>query len=282
MINNVRKSFPKLLKYHLMMNKKTQKDLVNYLGVSQSAVSNWVTGIRFPDIEIVAKIAEFLHVEIQDLIQENPSSDACYTKEIDFANTFKYLREQYHLTQQQLADKIGVSRSTIGMYENGEREPNFETLELIADAFNVDMNYLLGKNYRNELLISEKKFNEIFAKRIRYYLKINGITQLELSKKLGVGTTSVYNWCNGIKIPRMNKIEAMCELFQCKRSDLMEDKDNSDDNELYYLNNDTKDMAQFLYENPDYKVLFDSARKVKKEDIAFIKEMMDRMSNRDE
>ena len=282
MNNDVRNSFPKLLKYHLMMNKKTQKDLVTYLGVSQSAVSNWITGTRLPDIEIIAKIAKFLNVEIQDLIQENSSHDAYYMQEINFANTFKYLREQYHLTQQQLADKIRVSRSTIGMYENGEREPNFETLELIADTFNVDMNYLLGKNYRNELLMSEKNFNDIFAKRLRYYLKINGMTQLELSKKLGVGTTSVYNWCNGIKIPRMNKIEAMCELFQCKRSDLMEDKHDLDDNGLYYLNNDTKDMAQFLYENPDYKVLFDAARKIKKEDIAFVKEMMNRMSNRDE
>lgn len=64
----------------------------------------------------------------------------------DFPNIFRKIREQSGLTQQQMADKLGVSRSAIGMYENGEREPNFETLELIADTFNVDMNYLLGKN----------------------------------------------------------------------------------------------------------------------------------------
>ena len=40
-------------------------------------------------------------------------------------------------------------------------------------------------------------------------------------------------------------------------------------------------MAQFLYENPDYKVLFDASRKVKKEDIEFVKQMIDRMSNRE-
>lgn len=130
--------------------------------------------------------------------------------------------------------------------------------------------------------MSEKEFNEVFSKRLRHYLKINGITQLELSKKLGVGTTSVYNWCNGIKTPRMDKVDAMCELFQCKRSDLMEDKDDSDNNDTYYLNDDAKDMAQFMYENPEYKVLFDASRNVKKEDIAFVKEMIDRMSNRDE
>ena len=53
----------------------------------------------------------------------------------------------------------------------------------------------------------------------------------------------------------------------------------NEDNNVYYLDDDARDMAQFLYENPDYKVLFDASRKVKKEDIQFVKEMIDRMSN---
>ena len=39
------------------------------------------------------------------------------------------------------------------MYERGEREPNFETLELISDFFNVDMNYLLGKTNKTTLVL---------------------------------------------------------------------------------------------------------------------------------
>ena len=72
--------------------------------------------------------------------------------------------------------------------------------------------------------MSEREFNEIFSERLRYYLNKYEITQLELSKRLGVGTTSVYNWCNGIKTPRMDKVDAMCEIFHCRRSDLMVDK----------------------------------------------------------
>ena len=121
----------------------------------------------------------------------------------DFPNIFRKIREQSGLTQQQMADKLGVSRSAIGMYENGEREPNFETLELIADTFNVVMNYLLGKKPTTEV------------------------------------------------IP-----------------------------DRYYLDDDARDMAQFMYENPEYKVLFDASRKVKKEDIDFVKQMIDRMSNK--
>lgn len=61
-----------------------------------------------------------------------------------FSENIKSLRKQRHITQVQLAEKIGVSRSTISMYEMGEREPDFETLEALADVFNVDMAYLIG------------------------------------------------------------------------------------------------------------------------------------------
>lgn len=62
----------------------------------------------------------------------------------DFANRFKELRLKAGLTQDQLSENLGISRSTIGMYETGKREPDFETLEKIVDYFNVDMNYLIG------------------------------------------------------------------------------------------------------------------------------------------
>lgn len=71
--------------------------------------------------------------------------------------------------------------------------------------------------------MSEREFNAIFSERLQFFLNKYDMTQLELSKRLGVGTTSVYNWCNGLKTPRMDKVDAMCEIFHCKRSDLMEE-----------------------------------------------------------
>lgn len=58
----------------------------------------------------------------------------------------KALRDERGLTQERLADDLGVSKSTIGMYETDKREPNIATLEAIADYFNVDMDYLHGKS----------------------------------------------------------------------------------------------------------------------------------------
>lgn len=62
-----------------------------------------------------------------------------------FKDMLKYLRSRENLSQAELAEKLGVAKSTISMYEVGKREPDFETLEAIADILNVDMNFLLGK-----------------------------------------------------------------------------------------------------------------------------------------
>ena len=63
-----------------------------------------------------------------------------------FSDRLKLLRAQQDLTQQALANRLEISKSSVNMYERGEREPGFQTLEAIADLFNVDMDYLLGKS----------------------------------------------------------------------------------------------------------------------------------------
>ena len=59
-----------------------------------------------------------------------------------FSEALRNLREERKLTQEELARALGVSRSTIGMYEQGKREPDFETEEKLADFFNVTLDYL--------------------------------------------------------------------------------------------------------------------------------------------
>ena len=66
----------------------------------------------------------------------------------NFQSVLKSLRKSNNLTQEDLAKALKVSRSTIGMYENGSREPDYETLEAIADYFNVDIDYLLGRTLK--------------------------------------------------------------------------------------------------------------------------------------
>lgn len=58
------------------------------------------------------------------------------------SETLRALRSRENLTQQELADKTGLSRSRINNYEQGIREPDFGTAEILADFFNVDLDML--------------------------------------------------------------------------------------------------------------------------------------------
>ena len=62
----------------------------------------------------------------------------------DFSSMVKYLRQREGLSQRELASKLNMSASAIGMYESGKRIPRHEDEETIADFFNVDLNTLRG------------------------------------------------------------------------------------------------------------------------------------------
>ncbi len=69
-----------------------------------------------------------------------------------FSENLKTLRKHQNLSQEQLADKLNLSRSIVGMWESGQRKPSFETLELLADFFNVRLDDLSGRKNTDSLL----------------------------------------------------------------------------------------------------------------------------------
>lgn len=92
--------------------------------------------------------------------------------------------------------------------------------------------------------MSEKELNNIIAKNISYQLESKNKTQSDLAEYIGVSQTTVSNWCRGEKMPRMKKIDMICDYFGIKRSDLMEDK--SDD---FILNKrDKKQIEEIINE----------------------------------
>ncbi len=56
----------------------------------------------------------------------------------------KDLREQHHLTQEQLAERVLVTRQAVSRWETGETQPNTETLKLLSREYDVSINTLLG------------------------------------------------------------------------------------------------------------------------------------------
>ena len=84
----------------------------------------------------------------------------------NFAQRFKALRLEKGLTQEQLADDLHITKQAVSHYERGTREPkNQEMYEMIADYFNVDMNYLIGHAARTTQILSDDEFRLITAYR---------------------------------------------------------------------------------------------------------------------
>lgn len=71
--------------------------------------------------------------------------------------------------------------------------------------------------------MSEKEIGEIISKNLNRLMATNNVTQLELAEFMNVSQATISNWCKGIKMPRMDKIDKICAYFNVPRSNLMED-----------------------------------------------------------
>lgn len=129
------------------------------------------------------------------------------------------------------------------------------------------------------MTMADEELRKIFAQRLNYYLDMNGYNQADMARRMNVSTATTAKWCTGQTMPRVDKIQSLCNWLGISKADLLEsDPEVTDDRPAYYFDPDARELAQFLFDNPEYKVLFDASRKVKKEDIEFIKQMIDKMT----
>lgn len=121
----------------------------------------------------------------------------------EFKDVLKYLRTRENLSQLQLANKLNISKSTVSMYEVGNRKPDYDTLEAIADYFKVDMNFLLKKKCK--LSVQGMKS---CSKRIHEAIKKSGYSYGELSNLTGIPKSALQRYATGetTKVP-INRIE---------------------------------------------------------------------------
>lgn len=82
---------------------------------------------------------------------------------VDFGNTLKTLRLKENMTQLQLAQKLGLTKSVISAYETGLRLPSYDVLIHIAKIYNVSTDYLLGVERKKEIDLSGLTQGEIDA-----------------------------------------------------------------------------------------------------------------------
>jgi transcriptional regulator with XRE-family HTH domain len=122
------------------------------------------------------------------------------------------------------------------------------------------------------------EFIMTLKERIKTLCKENGITVNKLEKTLGFGTGYVAKLDNSV--PNTAKIQLIADYFKVSVDYLLTGEEIETE-VPYYINDEAREMAQFMFENPEYKVLFDASRKISKADIETVKAIMDRFRSVD-
>ena len=97
-----------------------------------------------------------------------------------FGNRLKELRKKNGLTQQQLADALDITKSTVSYYERGERAPSPEILIKLANTFHISTDYLLGIEKTDYLNTEGLTDDDLAALRhMAYYLHLKNLKEPE-------------------------------------------------------------------------------------------------------
>lgn len=122
-------------------------------------------------------------------------------------------------------------------------------------------------------------YKKVFAKNLSNLLARNQKTQADLVADLRLNKSTVSTWVNGTKMPRMNKIEQLANYFGVEKSDLIEDK--SDTNDSYYIDPEVAEYAEIVKSNPDLRLLFDASKDMSKDDIDFVINTIEMLKKRE-
>lgn len=99
--------------------------------------------------------------------------------------------------------------------------------------------------------MSEDSSRRIFSENLKRIMTEHEKTAANLNADLGIPFSTLSNWTKGLKMPRMGKIELLCNYFHCEKSDLLEEHKPG-----YYLYKDTAKLAQEFFDDPDMRFLF--------------------------
>lgn len=117
-----------------------------------------------------------------------------------FTNRLVQLRKKRGLTQQQIADEIGVNRGSYSNWEKGKREPSFENLIKLADILNTTTDFLLGQsniNFGNNSEVYEE-YKKLLSQNKREEIQENYDHSFEftikaIAKELGISVEEALN-----------------------------------------------------------------------------------------
>ena len=147
----------------------TQNKVAIYIGVARATYTNYENGNKKPPYEQLIKLSEFFNVSTDYLLCITDTKNV-YCKlnttqyTLEFGERIKELRNARKTTQKEMADILGIDRSTYNGYETNKTKPSYEILLKLADYFNVSIDLLTG---RDELTSDKKLANILYDKDIQ-------------------------------------------------------------------------------------------------------------------
>lgn len=129
--------------------------------------------------------------------------------------------------------------------------------------------------------MSEERAKKIFANNLQYFLALNGKKQVDLAKYLQCSTGLVSAWCSAKKMPRVETIQQICNLFHIDMSDLVDDKSELQE-DGFYISEDAKKIAQKLADNQNMYRLCEICYKLSDDKIEALTEFIKKWSKSEE
>lgn len=86
-------------------------------------------------------------------------------------------------------------------------------------------------------MATEDKYKKIFSKNLNYYMDLKGKTQTDIINDLNINKSAISSWCNGTRLPRMNKVELLANYLGINKSDLIEGS-TEDNNYFEFISED--------------------------------------------
>lgn len=72
--------------------------------------------------------------------------------------------------------------------------------------------------------MGDEYYRKIFSKNLTYYMSLNNKSQIDLINDLSLNKSAVSTWCNGTRLPRMDKVDLLAKYFKINRSNLIEER----------------------------------------------------------
>ena len=147
--------------------KMSQKEFAKIFGIAQNTLSQYETGKREPDTGLLLKMSNYFCVTIDYLLGNSNirNSETNLDNQKTLLPRLKQLRTEKGVSQQTIADYLGITRQSYTNYELGNREADYVTLTKLANYFETTVDYLIGNtDKKNPLPKGSGKYKEFLDK----------------------------------------------------------------------------------------------------------------------